>query len=175
MQNLLVTSAIGSNKPGLVEAFSRTVKDCGCSIVDSRMTVLGGEFAMILLLSGSWDSIAKLEAALPRLEPQLGLHITSRRTSSDASSQTCMPYAVEVVAMDHPGIVHEIAHFFSHREINIVELNTGSYAAAHTGSPMFSLHMTISIPSNLSIAALRGDFMDFCDHLNLDAILEPVK
>lgn len=175
MQNFLVTSAIGSNKPGMVEAFSRTVKECGCSIVDSRMTVLGGEFAMILLLSGTWDSIAKLEAALPRLEQQLGLHITSRRTTSDTSSHSFMPYAVEVVAMDHPGIVHEIAHFFSHREINIVELNTGSYAAAHTGSPMFSLHMTISIPSDLSIAALRGDFMDFCDHLNLDAILEPVK
>jgi glycine cleavage system transcriptional repressor len=40
---------------------------------------------------------------------------------------------------------------------------------------MFSLHMTISVPTNLYIAGLRGEFMDFCDHLNLDAIMEPVK
>jgi glycine cleavage system transcriptional repressor len=35
--------------------------------------------------------------------------------------------------------------------------------------------MTISVPTNVSIAGLRGEFMDFCDHLNLDAIMEPVK
>jgi glycine cleavage system transcriptional repressor len=52
---------------------------------------------------------------------------------------------------------------------------TNSYHADHTGTSMFSLHMTINIPSRLSIAALRGEFMDFCDHLNLDAIIEPVK
>jgi glycine cleavage system transcriptional repressor len=40
---------------------------------------------------------------------------------------------------------------------------------------MFSLHMTISVPSNTSIAALRGEFMEFCDRLNLDSIMEPVK
>ncbi|MGH8473201.1 MAG: glycine cleavage system protein R, partial [Gammaproteobacteria bacterium] len=86
-----------------------------------------------------------------------------------------MPYAVEVVSIDHPGIVHDIAQFFSTRDINIEEMYTGSYSAAHTGTPMFSLHVTISVPTNTSIAALRGEFMDFCDQLNLDAVMEPVK
>ena len=40
---------------------------------------------------------------------------------------------------------------------------------------MFSLHMTISVPTDISIAAMRNEFMDFCDQLNLDAIMEPVK
>ena len=40
---------------------------------------------------------------------------------------------------------------------------------------MFSLHVTISVPTNTSIAALRGEFMDLCDQLNLDAVMEPVK
>ncbi|MGD8964940.1 MAG: glycine cleavage system protein R, partial [Gammaproteobacteria bacterium] len=63
----------------------------------------------------------------------------------------------------------------SAREIDIAELNTRSYAAAHTGAPMFSVQMTINVPGELQIAALRDEFMDFCDQLNLDAIMEPVK
>lgn len=175
MQNYLVICAVGRNRAGLVEACSKAFRDCGCNIVDSRMCVLGGEFAMTLLLSGTWDSIAKIENILPRLESTLDLTIVSRRTEARKKSVNLMPYAVEVVSMDHPGIVHDIAQFFANRSINVEDMVTGSYAAAHTGTPMFSLHMTISVPTDMSIAALRGEFMDFCDHLNLDAIMEPVK
>ena len=64
---------------------------------------------------------------------------------------------------------------FQSRGIDIAELSTRSYAAAHTGAPMFSVQMIVHVPSRIHIAALREEFMDFCDHLNLDAILEPVK
>lgn len=175
MQNHFVISALGNNRPGLVHQLSKAVKDCGCNILDSRMAVLGGEFAVILLLAGTWDAIAKIESMIPRLEDSLDLTLISRRTEVREKVANLMPYAVEVVASDRPGIVHDIAQFFSSRDINIEELYTGSYAAAHTGTPMFSLHVTISVPTNTSIAALRGEFMDLCDQLNLDAVMEPVK
>jgi len=175
MQNHFVISALGNNRPGLVHQLSKAVKDCGCNILDSRMAVLGGEFAVILLLAGTWDAIAKIESMIPRLEDSLDLTLISRRTEVREKVANLMPYAVEVVASDRPGIVHDIAQFFSSRDINIEELFTGSYAAAHTGTPMFSLHVTISVPTNTSIATLRGEFMDLCDQLNLDAVMEPVK
>ena len=86
-----------------------------------------------------------------------------------------MPYSVEVISIDHPGIVHDIAGFFSTREINIHELNTSRYAAAHTGTPMFAITMMIDIPASTRIATLREEFLDFCDDLNMDAVLEPIK
>jgi glycine cleavage system transcriptional repressor len=52
---------------------------------------------------------------------------------------------------------------------------TSTYAAAHTGTPMFSVNMSVGIPSETHIASLRDDFMEFCDNLNLDAVLEPLK
>ena len=45
----------------------------------------------------------------------------------------------------------------------------------HTGAPMFSLYMALSVPNSIHIPMLREEFLDFCDHLNLDAILEPIK
>ena len=61
------------------------------------------------------------------------------------------------------------------RGIDIAELTTRSYAAAHTGAPMFSVQMTVYIPARIHVSALREEFMDLCDHMNLDAILEPAK
>ena len=37
-------------------------------------------FAVIMLVSGNWNAIAKLEDLLPRLEQKLDLTIGSRRT-----------------------------------------------------------------------------------------------
>ncbi|HQU16920.1 MAG: glycine cleavage system transcriptional repressor [Gammaproteobacteria bacterium] len=175
MNNFLVISALGGDRPGIVNELSLAILNCGCNVEDSRMTVLGGEFALILLVSGNWNTIAKLEGALAGLGERLSMTIISKRTEPRPPRDALLPYTVEVVCIDHPGIVHNLAEFFSSRDINIQELTTASYAAAHTGAPMFSVHLMISIPSSIQIAALREEFMDFCDALNLDAIMEPYK
>ena len=77
--------------------------------------------------------------------------------------------------MDQPGIVHELAAFFSKREINIQDMATTTYNAAHTATPMFSVRMIVEVPAQQHIAALREEFLDICDELNLDGVLEPVK
>ncbi|MFA7095393.1 MAG: glycine cleavage system protein R [Gammaproteobacteria bacterium] len=175
MKQHLVISAVGADKPGIVNGLSKAILESGCNIVDSRMTVLGGEFAIILLVSGNWNAVAKLESALPGIGKRLDLSITSKRTEQRKPASNLLPYAVDVVSIDQPGIVYNLANFFSSREINIQDLVTTSYSAAHTGTPMFSVHMIVNIPSDMHIAALREEFMDFCDELNLDAVIEPVK
>jgi glycine cleavage system transcriptional repressor len=175
LRHLLVFSAVGPNRPAHVETLARVIRDAGCNILDSRMTILGNEFAMICMVSGAWDAIAKIEAALPRTCEQAGLLLSLRRTEARSPGSDRMPYAVEVVAIDHPGIVYDIAGFFAARDIQVEDMHSTTYAAAHTGAPMFSLHLTVSLSAQTSIAALRGEFMEFCDHLNLDAIIEPVK
>jgi len=40
---------------------------------------------------------------------------------------------------------------------------------------MFAVQMIVNVPSRLHIGVLREEFMDFCDHLNLDAILSPSR
>lgn len=174
-KNLLVISALGKDRPGIVDQLSGAVHGMGCNILDSRMMVLGGEFAVLMLIEGNWNTLAKLEDALPSLQNRLDLVITSKRTEERQPSSELLPYAVDVVSLDHPGIVHSLAGFFSERSINIEELVTSSYAAAHTGTPMFSVHMSVGIPANIHIASLRDEFMEFCDSMNLDAVLEPIK
>lgn len=175
MKKYLVISALGKDRPGIVNELSKAILDCGGNIEDSRMTVLGGEFALIVLVSGQWNAIAKLESRIPTLQEKLALTITARQTEPRPARGNMVPYVVDVVSMDHPGIVHDISEFFASRGINIEELSTWTYPAAHTGTPMFSLSMTISVPAEINIGQLRSEFTGFCDDLNLDATLEPAR
>lgn len=171
----LVISVLGKDQPGIVDKLSQCILDAGGNIADSRMTVLGGDFAVILMVSGNWNAIAKLEAQLEPVAESLGMTLTLRRTEDRMTQRNLLPYGVDVVALDHPGIVHHLASFFSARAINIQDMNTSTYSAAHTGTPMFSVHMTVEIPADQHIATIREDFVEFCDQLNLDGIIEPIK
>ena len=175
MQQLMVISALGSDRPGIVQSLSRAVLDQQGNILDSRMTVLGGEFAVLMLVSASDDSLTRLESTREQLEQELDLLITLKRTQRRSEQAAALPYDVEVVAMDNPGIVHEIANFFSTRGINIDDLSTGTYAAPHTGTPMFSLHMVLRMSAEQSVAQLREAFLDFCEARNLDATMTPKR
>ncbi len=175
MKKYLVISAVGEDRPGIVNELSRSILDGGCNVEDSRMTVLGGEFALVLMISGSWNAIGKMEAMIPALGKKLDLTIVARPTDERAARPGMVPYAVDVVSIDQPGIVHKVAEFFSSRGINIEDLSTQTYPAAHTGTPMFSLNITVSVPADLHIGRLRDEFTDFCDELNVDASLEPAR
>lgn len=175
MSEYLVISAVGEDRPGIVDKLSKAIFNAGCNIFDSRMTVLGGEFAIILLVSGGASDISQLEATLPGMQDTLTLTITAKRTSTRSSRRDMLAYSVRAVSIDHPGIVYKLASFFSARSINIEDLTTTRYAAAHTGTPMFSINMVINIPVDVRISRLREDLTEFCDDLNIDVYIEPER
>ncbi|MCI0437267.1 MAG: glycine cleavage system protein R, partial [Gemmatimonadetes bacterium] len=126
-------------------------------------------------VAGNWHSIARIETELAKLSEASGVTIQLRRTAQRAVREDMIPYSVDVVCIDQGGIVAGLSGFFAERGIDIGELSTRTYAAAHTGAQMFSVYMVINVPSRIHVGALREEFMDFCDQMNLDAILEPVK
>lgn len=174
-ENQIVITLMGGDRPSLLNTLAKTITDHSCNIIDSRLSVLGGSLAAIMMISGSWDMIAKLENALRNSAKEMDLTMQIKHLGSRASASDLIPYRVQVVAMDHPGIVHEVASFFSDLAINIESMETDSYAAPHTGTSMFTLTMTVSIPSSLQLATVRDDFYEFCDDQNLDAMIEPVR
>jgi len=175
MQNRLVISALGQDKPGIVNELSKIIFDTGCNIMDSNMSVMGGEFTIMLMTEGNWNNIAKLESSLEAAKDKLNLIISTKRTGERATKKNVLPYAIEVVSVDHTGIVSQLTGFFTKHTINIEELRTDCYAAPHTGTPMFTINMIIGIPADLHISTMREQFMSFCDEYNLDAIMEPIK
>ena len=175
MSQLIVLSSIGTDRAGVVQDITQVILSCGGNIEESRMTTLGSEFAMLMLVSGNWHTLDRLEKGLEKLGRDDNLTFSIRKTGERSIKEDRMPYAVDVVCLDQQGIVFNLANFFTARAIEISDVATRRYAAAHTGAPMFAVQMQVNVPSSVHIAQLREEFLEMSDRLNLDAILEPVK
>ena len=174
MAQLIVISAIGTDRTGVVQDLTKVILACGGNIEQSRMTTLGSEFAMLLLVSGNWHTLSRLEQGLEKLCESSDLSFSIKKTEEKPVDEDRMPYAVDVVALDKQGIVFALANFFASRDIEIADVSTSSYAAAHTGAPMYSVQMTVNVPSSQYVAQLRDEFYDLCDEMNFDGVIEAV-
>lgn len=174
-ENYLLINAFAAHTRSPLSVVTKRIADSGCNVVDARVASIGREISVLALAVGSWDAIAKLESALVRLEREEQLRLTSFRTGSKPLQPDMLPYVVEVIAADKSGILYQIADFFTHHGISIEQLQSTRYKAMQTGADMFSAQMTIGIPASTHIAGLRDDFLEFCDGLNLDAIMDPMK
>ncbi len=158
-----------------MQDISEVILSCGGNIEESRMTTLGAEFAVLMLVSGNWHTLSRLERGLEKLSEGDNLTFAIRKTGERPMHDDRMPYAVDVISLDQQGIVFGLANFFASRDIEIADVATRSYAAAHTGAPMFAVQMAVNVPANINLATLRDDFAEMCDRMNLDGILDPVK
>lgn len=172
--HVLVTATVSQTTNALVP-LARRIADCGLNVLEARVATLGQDVVLAVLACGSWDAVAKLEAGAGRIERDEGFAIALRRTAPKPLQSNLLPYVVEVVAADKPGILFQLAEFFTSRGISIEQLSTSRYRAMQTGAEMFSAQLTIGVPAKNHIAALRDEFLEFCDSLNLDAIMDPMK
>lgn len=171
----LVLQAFGTDKPGALESLSKVCAQAGCQILDSRWVVLGDTFSFGALLRGSWSAVAKLEAGLPKLEKKLNSSIIFRRTEPTAHTTKALPYAIEVISAERPGVIQDVTSFLVSQKIGIVDMQSETYAAPRTTLPMLLLKMTVSIPAKRSISLFRDDFFTYCEEHQLDATMEPYK
>lgn len=174
-ENHILINAYATHPESPLLPVTRRISDSGCNLVDTRLSTVGRDVSLTALATGSWDSVAKLEAMLGRLEREEGLRVMWYRTEAKPVQSNLLPYVVEVIAADKQGILFQLADFFDRQGITIENLQSTRYRAMQTGAEMFSAQITIGVPSDMHIAALRDDFLEFCDHLNLDAIMDPVK
>ena len=173
--NQLLIQALAPSSQSPLLALARRIADAGCNLSESRVSTIGTEVSLMLLASGAWDALAKLETALTKLARDESLRLVHYRTGVRENSTHLLPYLVEVVAADRAGIVAHVVEFFSQHDISVEQLNSTRYHAMQTGAEMFQAQFTIGIPADIHIAALRDDFLELCDGLNLDAIMDPVK
>ena len=115
MSQLIVISVIGTDRTGVVQDITKAVLACGGNIEESRMSTLGKEFAMLLLVSGNWHTLNRLEGALDKLSRGRQSHLFHPQDGDTGSKDDRMPYAVDVVALISRELFSISANFFSSR------------------------------------------------------------
>lgn len=168
----LVLLAAGKDRPGIVDQVSGVVYRVGCNLEDSRMSVLGGEFALIILVTGADAQLATVEAEMGKIGEDLGLTVQCKRAALpsdlDDPRGPGIPYVIRVVAVDHPGIVHKLTRLLAGEGANVLRLDTTRTHAPTTGTPMFSVHLEIAVPIDVPVTRLRKQLEGLGDEENLD-------
>lgn len=169
MRSHLLVTATGEDRPGIVASLAEAIVENGGNLEESRMALLGGEFAAIILVTVPADRLSPLRAALNGLNSEK-LSIAVRETGAvDASRfQGYVPCELKVSGADHEGIVHRVASFLRDRMVNIQSMESDVVSAPVTGTPLFSMRATIQVPPRLTVAELRR-------HLNTIGEAESVE
>jgi glycine cleavage system transcriptional repressor len=168
----LVLTAVGPDRPGLVNDLSSLIGTAGANLEDSRMAILGGEFAVILLISAPPDALERTRQISAPVESELGLRCMLKETSPAHPPADYLLYRIDVTGVDRPGIVQAIAAILAKRHINVASLESHLSYAPFSATPMFVLVADLQVPSSMVLSDLRHELAATCEEENLDFRLE---
>ena len=123
MQNYLVINTFVENSNENIRKFSKLAKLCRCSVIDCNFKVIGQSLSIILLFSGTWDAIAKMEDMLEKLEKEDDIVIQSKRTEIGKLQENCIPYAIDIVGPDQENLTFDIINFLLDSDLSIKNFN----------------------------------------------------
>ena len=175
MHRNLVLTVTGPDRIGIVEGVTRLLVDRDGNVEMSRMARLGGEFAILMLVSVPVDQVAGLEKDLETLTAR-GYKVTSTQVSPTQSEAHLdwLPYRIEVHGADHEGIIQEVARFLSHRGINIESMDSETTPAAMSGVPLFTMTARVAVPPALSGQGWEAGLEEISNRMNLEIRVAPL-
>jgi len=143
-------TAVGADRPGIVAAVTGAFVEHGCNLEDSSMTILRGQFAMMLVVDAPPGiGGTELEAALAGPAAELDLVVTVRPAvepvESPEPTDVMVSWTVSVHGADHPGIVHGVASLLAAQRVNIVDLSTR--VVGTPDSPVYTMLLEVTLPS----------------------------
>jgi glycine cleavage system transcriptional repressor len=177
MKRWFALSAIGRDRPGIVADLAELIYECDCNLEDSSMTILGSEFAVLLLLTGEGEGIEpRLASACKRLEWEKRLTVFFRPLEGEPipyrTSHRAVPYELQAVGVDKAGIVAKVARCLADHRINISQMHTQSRPEPGTGTPIYTMRITMDVPGDVAEADMRRRLEAIARDLHIDVTLE---
>jgi glycine cleavage system transcriptional repressor len=156
-EHFVVLSALGPDRPGLVADLTSYVTERRGNVEESRMLILGAEFGVLVLVSGTSDAVDAIVRDAKQLESATGANVIVRRTKSPEEHRRgeLKPVLVTVESFDRAGIVNALARALQNLGLNIVSLETTAVEAPFTGAMLFKIEARVDVPKGKSIAQIR--------------------
>ena len=163
-------SALGRERPGIVAAITGVLFDTDCNIRDSTMTILAGEFAMMLVveLPGSMAP-AVLEQSLSDVQRRFDLGVFIKRLGDEEVRYQQAPgtknWAVTIYGGDRKGMLHHVASLMARKGISITELKT-KVLGGMEGAGIIS--MKVVAPAEVELTEIRTQLHDVATRFGVE-------
>ncbi|BAE75002.1 glycine cleavage system transcriptional repressor [Sodalis glossinidius str. 'morsitans'] len=171
-QHYLVITALGTDRPGIVNTITRHVSSCGCNIEDSRLAMLGEEFTFIMLLSGGCNAIAQIESTLPLKGAELDLLIVMKRTTAQEQPANPTTVWVTVEVDDSPHLIECYTDLFDSHQMTLAELASKTQPASAQSPSRLTLLMTAHGPAGGQVLLIEQRFINSVQNCMRKAVLE---
>ncbi len=177
MPKTVVLTGVGHDQVGIVAEVTQKLFDFGCNLLDSSMTLLRGEFAIILMLElAENQSMEDLRSRLKDVEQKMGLTIMLRELSANEIAEQTdsgTPHMISVYGGDKPGIVCGITQQLAKLGVNITDVET---KASREGSEtIFVMILEVSVPKAMSTQDLEKGLSDVSKTLKVDVTVQSVE
>lgn len=149
---------ISKDRAGIVADVTEVLYRLGCNIEDSSCTMLGGDFAMILIVSHEKPfTTARLGEEFRALHERTGLVVYVRPLAEDeicpvrGEGELCL---ISVYGSDQPGIVYRVTRALADRGVNITDLNTRLIGTKE--EPVYVLMLEAALPEGVTVEDAAG-------------------
>ena len=173
MKRWYAMAAIGKDRPGIVADLAELIFEHGCNLEDSSMTILGGEFAVLLVFTGGGEELdRRLSAACKRLEWERRLTIFFRPLEGPpapyGAGEKRKTFELYATGVDKAGIVARVCRLLAERDVTIREMKTYSRPEAETGTPLYTMRVEMGVPVKLQMAELSAALERVADELAIE-------
>jgi glycine cleavage system transcriptional repressor len=169
MTSQLLVCAVGDDRPGIVASLTEVVARHGGNLEESRMALLGGEFAAIMLISMPPAQIDKLKDELKKLnDNSINIVVKPTHKLDPHRFKGHSYYDITLNGADHEGIVHKVSSLLHGRGINIQSMDTDVVNAPETGIPLFRMKAIVAVPGSVELHALEADLSKVGNQENVE-------
>lgn len=177
MRKTVVLTAVGRDRVGIVAEVAELLFSLGCNLLDSSMTLMRGEFAIILMVNlPEGETIKELSRRLKDVEGRMGLNIHIRELSDtelEEQHSPGMPHMISVYGADKPGIVAGITRKLAEMGVNITDVETKSVEEGE--GTIFVMILEATVPENLPTRAVESALASTAGELGVDVSVQAIE
>lgn len=177
-RSLSVLTVLGKDRPGIIAGVTGALFNAGCNLEDISMTVLEGEFAMIMVVCLAPEIKKKLKISFEKLGPKDGLDffwkdLGGNPRRGNGQPQGTKTFLVSAIGRDRTGIVFKVSRLLSGFGINIRDLN--SRILGKGAKTLYAMVLEADIPSRIKISKVGKSLKALERSLKIEITLRPFE
>lgn len=171
LRNYFALFVLGKDSIGIVADISKALFELGANINDSSHTIIGNQFAMLLLIStGPEQSREKIQNVFKEISVRRNLTIHTHSLSHDdiyrkhtEPGQLCV---IHLYGADKPGIVYQVTNLLAKNKVNITDLSTRRFG--NETNPIYIMYLEAEVPYEVDTKKLGDDLNKAAKELNVE-------
>ena len=137
MNDWKMLTLVGADQPGIVGQVTNALYRAGWNLGEASMIRLGGNFTIMLMVTGT----GSVEAVLQPVADALGLHMHVDDIAGSLHQHVVPNIQVRVAGADRAGIVAQVTAVLAEQGFNILELE--SDVAGSREKPVYIMHIHV--------------------------------